>query len=424
MPTDSALPCCALIRYPLKMPPHFQPDLDPTSRHLAWGLLKTILTSTNPQANLIKHFDSTLFTHPTHILAFGKASIPMTNAAIECLGDHFAHATVISTPQLCAQAQFGHNRIELLAADHPLPTQRNINATNRLIEHAQSIPRNHQTLILISGGGSALLCSPKEDITLERLIQTTNALLKSGAPIQEINQTRAQLETLKSGGLARILDHVARIDALVLSDVIGDDITTIASGPVAVPSIPHTIIASNQRALDTLIAWIANERINLVNIQRQATGHAAEQGKALADKLINSDSHPPFAACLGGEPTVDAQSSTGTGGPMLELALAGALELARTDFRWTIITFATDGVDGPTDAAGAIITNDMLRPEHIPSIQNALDEHNALPMCDLLGSTIRTGETGTNVNDLAVAIRWDRACLPCNLPPYSALPLC
>ncbi len=396
------------------MLPHFQPNLDPTSKNLAWGLLKTILTSTNPQAVLVKHFDSTLFTRLTHILAFGKASIPMTNAAIECLGDRFARATVISTPQLCAQAQFKHNRIELLAADHPLPTKRNINATNRLIEHAQSIPRNHQALILISGGGSALLCSPKEDVTLEHLTQTTNTLLKSGAPIQKINQTRAQLETLKSGGLARILDHVVRIDALVLSDVIGDDIATIASGPVAVPSIPHTIIANNQHALDTLIAWIASEQINLVSIQRQVTEHAAEQGKALVGKLINSDSHPPFAACLGGEPTVNTQSSTGTGGPMLELALAGALELTQTGFPWTIITFATDGIDGPTDAAGAIITNDMLKPEHIPSIQNALDEHNTLPMCDLLGSTIRTGETGTNVNDLAVAIRWNRTCLPCS----------
>ncbi len=392
----------------------FQPGLDTPHKHLASELIETILRSVDPQAALAKHFDPTIFTRPTHILAFGKASIPMTNAAIACLGDRFARATVISPPQLCAQTQFKHNLVELLAADHPLPTQRNIDAANRLIEHAKSIPNDHQALVLISGGGSALLCSPNTGITLDHIIQTTNTLLKSGAPIQEINHARSKLETLKAGGLASILTHVARTDAFVLCDVISDDrsttLQTIASGPVAVPSINHTIIASNQTALDTLIAWLARQQINLVDVQRQTTGPAADLGKALARKLINSDPHPPLAACLGGEPTVDTTTSTstpGSGGPMLELALAGALELARTDFRWTIITFTTDGIDGPTDAAGAIITSDMLKAISLESIRDALDEHNTLPMCDQLGGTIRTGYTGTNVNDLAIAIRWD-----------------
>ncbi len=396
------------------MPTHFQPGLNIAHRHLACSLIETVLKALDPQTALAKHFDPTIFTRPTHILAFGKASIPMTNAAIACLGDRFARATVISTPQLCAQTQFKNPLVELLPADHPLPSRRNIDAANRLIEHAKSIPSNHQALILISGGGSALLCAPRDGITLEHIIQITNTLLKAGAPIQEINRARSKLETLKAGGLANILDHVAQADAFVLCDVIGDDrsttLQTIASGPVAVPSINHTIIASNQTVLDTLIAWLARQHINLVDTQRQAIGPAADLGKALARKLINSNPHPPFAACLGGEPTVDTTTSTstqGSGGPMLELALAGALELARTDFRWTIITFATDGIDGPTDAAGAIITSDMLTPDRLEHIGIALDAHNTLPMCDLLGATIRTGQTGTNVNDLAIAIRWD-----------------
>ncbi len=392
----------------------FQPNLDYPRKSLASDLITAVLGAVAPGAAMKRYFDPQSFSRPTHILAFGKASIEMTNAAIECLGTNFARATVISTPTLCAQAQFKNKFVDLLAADHPLPSHLSISATNELIEHARTIPHDHQALVLISGGASAMLCSPKEGITLERIIETTDALLRSGAPIQELNAARSKLETLKAGGLAKILEHITRTDAYVLSDVIGGDptenIRTIASGPVAEPDIPHTIIASNQSALDALCAWVALEHINPIHTQRDAVGFAADEAKGIAKVLIDSIEDTPCAVCLGGEPTVDITntSTPGSGGPMLELALACALELSTTDFHWTVITLATDGIDGPTNAAGAIITTDMLKdPTTIAQAQHALEHHNALPICDTLGATIRTGPTGTNVNDIALVIRWD-----------------
>lgn len=389
----------------------FQPDLDHAKKIMATGMIDAVLGAVDPQASLKKHFDPSDITTQTHILAFGKASIPMTNAAIECLGHRFARATVISSPELCAQTEFKNKFVDLLTADHPLPTKRNISATNQLIEHALSIPADHQALVLISGGGSAMLCAPKAGITLEQIVETTQSLLSAGAPIQEINQKRSSLEKLKAGGLCDVLKHVARAHAYVLSDVITDDLRTIASGPLIdqiPPAIKHTIIASNQAAIDALCAWIAYERIDPISINRAAVGFAYDEGKELAGLIIDSDARSPVAACLGGEPTVDTQDRTGTGGPMLELALSCALELTQTDFRWMVITLASDGIDGPTDAAGAIITNDMINdPATIECVRNALYEHDALTMCDAIGATIRTGATGTNVNDIAVAIRWD-----------------
>jgi glycerate 2-kinase len=389
----------------------FQPNLNYARRTLASGLIDAVLGAVEPEVAFKKHFDSSQFKSPAHILALGKAAIPMTNAAIECLGSRFARATVITTPELCAQTEFKNKFVELLEGDHPYPTQRNIDASNIFVEHALSIPEDHHALVLISGGGSAMLCSPREGITLQDIVKTTSSLLNAGAPIQEINQKRSSLDKLKAGGLADVLGHVSGINAYVLSDVIGDDLSTIASGPLIdqiPPSIRHTIIASNQTALDALCAWIAFEHIDPISIKRDAVGFAADEGKELALKLMQSEAQSPIAACIGGEPTVDTGTKCGTGGPMLELALSCAVELAQTSFRWMIISLTTDGVDGPTNAAGAIITNEMLDDdETIQRVHRSLEEHNSLEICDAIGATIRTGATGTNVNDIAVAIRWD-----------------
>lgn len=394
----------------------FQPGLSASKRAILQGLFGAVLDASDPSRALKKHFDQTRITRPTHILAFGKASIPMTSAAIECLGHRFSRATIIAPASLCASHEFKNKFVELLPADHPIPTQRNIDATNQLIDHAHSIPNDHQVLVLVSGGGSAMLCSPRPGITLEHIADVTQAMIRSGASIHELNGQRSKFEILKAGGLAEILAHVAQIDAFVLSDVIGDNLRTIASGPLidpdedaSRPRINHTIIASNNAAIDSACAWCAHENMEVHDIARNGVGYAHDEGSALADRLIARTQQGTIAVCLGGEPTVDTQSSNGVGGPMLELALACALQLAQhASFNWTVITIATDGIDGPTDAMGAMINSDMLnKPEVIEQIQSALNAHNSLEMCDTLGATVRTGPTGTNVNDIAIAIRRD-----------------
>ncbi len=392
----------------------FHPDLDSDTRALASRLIDCVLKAADPYAACTKHLDQSMFMHPTHILAMGKASIPMTNAVIECMGNRFARATVISTPDQCAVYQFKDKFVDLIPGDHPLPTQRSVDAATLLNEHARSIPSDHQALALLSGGASAMVCSPAANVTVDQIISTTQSMLRDGRSIDEINEQRSSLETLKGGGLARVLDHVVQVRALVLSDVIGDRLSIIASGPLVdqtPPSIPHTIIANNATALDALIAGLTHEQIEVIQVNRDMTASASSCGRSLASQVMSNaaDTQPPHpvAVSMGGEPTVDTGSSCGTGGPMLELAIACALELCDVDFRWTIFAFASDGIDGPTDTAGAIIDSDRLRQNTKKSdLKASLDQHDTLIMCDTLGASIRTGSTGTNVNDVAVVIRW------------------
>ncbi len=391
-------------------PPRFHPSLDHHARAFAQDFLGAILQAADPASALESELSSYQPTHPTHILAFGKASIPMTHAAIESLGPLFARATVLAPESLINQSQFKSRFVELLAADHPLPTIRSIESTAKLIEHAKSIPSDHQTLILISGGSSAMLCQPSPNSSLEEIINTTQSMLQSGASITEINKARSKFDTIKLGGLAKLLVHTQSPEAFVLSDVIGDDLYTIGSGPAMSDQypIPHTIVANNDRVCDAAIAFLGHEHINLIAATRQATGFVSTEADRFVKPLVEANAQYPIASILGGEPTVDASGATGSGGPMTELAITSAVKLIDAPFRWTLVTFATDGIDGPTDAAGAIITSEMLTDPTIRSaLGQSLKEHDALTMCDTIGATIRTGATGSNVNDIALAIRWD-----------------
>ncbi|MFG0313350.1 MAG: DUF4147 domain-containing protein, partial [Phycisphaerales bacterium] len=295
--------------------------------------------------------------------------------------------------------------------DHPLPTERTSEATRHLLEHARSIPDDHRVLVLISGGASAMLCHPKPRVSLGQIRQMTKDMLSSGSSIQEINAARSQLETLKAGGLAQELLRVNDRFCFLLSDVIGDDPSVIGSGPMHdafPPRTPHMIVASNASALDALAAWCGGASIDCFHTERGVTSASSHAGQSLAQRLALSSSEHPTAVALGGETTVDTHHSDGIGGPTLELALSAALELAGHDFDWSIIGFTTDGVDGPSGVAGCVLTPSMLSaPIKRRGIESALAHHDTLSICDTLGATIRTGPTGTNVNDIAIAIRWD-----------------
>jgi glycerate 2-kinase len=391
-------------------PIQFQSGLPERERHLARGIIETVLRAADPQRAMIAHLKHMPNDRPTHILAFGKGAIAMAAGAIEQLGDRFARATVLAPEPIVLEAQFKSKFVALYPCDHPLPTQRNIEATRELIDHARSVPEDHRVLVLISGGASAMLCSPRPRVTLGQIRQTTKDMLQRGAPIAEINTMRSQLETLKNGGLARELEHVDERFVFLLSDVIGDDPSIIASGPMHdahPPRSPHTIIASNNTALDALAAWCAGNDIRCEHITRRVVGDAAEAAQALAIQLTACEQPAPVAFILGGEPTVDASASDGIGGPMLELGLAAALQLTATDFDWTVLTLTTDGMDGPSNCAGSIIGSSMLAQQaKREAAIDALRRHDAMPMCDTLGALIRTGPTGNNINDVAIAIRW------------------
>tara|TARA_R110002072_G_scaffold42064_19_gene118527 strand:+ start:112051 stop:113286 length:1236 start_codon:yes stop_codon:yes gene_type:complete len=395
----------------------FHPSLDFKNASFAGRLIDRVFAAIDPGRTLRTKLDSVRHNHPTHILAVGKASVAMTHAAIEHLGPRFARATVITSDEIAARNQFKNKFVELLVGDHPLPGARSLESTLKLIEHARSIPKDHHVLVLISGGTSAMLCGIESSEALDQLVAQTDQLMRAGASIHELNAMRSKLDPIKLGGLAKHLGQLKteQIRVYLLGDVIEQPNapleSVIGSGPMWAPTraskIEHMIIADNHTALDALCAYLAGEGIGLSHIKRRATGFASDEGAQLAQALLASDNQVPCAVCLGGEPTVRVGNNPGIGGPMLELAASAAVELNGAEFPWTVISLATDGVDGPSGVAGAVLAHDMLRdPDAIGQLKSAIERHETLGICDQLGATIRTGHTGTNVNDLAIAIHW------------------
>jgi hydroxypyruvate reductase len=297
-------------------------------------------------------------------------------------------------------------------------------------------------LALVSGGGSAMLELPVPGVSLKDLQAVNRLLLRSGLSIQEVNLVRSALSQIKAGGLAR-LAAPAQVVALVLSDVTGDDPAAVASGPTVpmadmrrrargflqraglwdslpadvrvalvapsprrarMPQPITYIVASNRQATRAAAAAASVLGFQIRRMARPVVGEARLAAHRLAARLLQLPSGSGLVA--GGETTVTFQTA-GRGGRNQELALQAALDLeGRPGIAW--MAFATDGIDGPTDAAGAIVTGstaaEMRRRGFDP--EGALAAHDSYPALDAAGALLRTGPTGTNVADLLVGLRY------------------
>lgn len=395
---------------------------------------------------------------PVKLLSIGKASVAMARAAADELGPTLAGGVVIAIPERAATheaAELERLGLDVLPADHPLPRERNIAAAREAERLVRAIGPGETLLALVSGGGSAQLALPRDGITLDEVVRVSNALMRVGATIRELNAVRKHLERLKGGQLGAMCRGTARV--LVLSDVVGDSLDVIASGPFApdpttfadalgvlhtrgvarefagiasflevgrrgaspetpkpgdpaLARITHEIIGNNTTAIEAAVAWA---RSRGWTIERVDTGVEGEAG-AIAGRLAEwacaraasgQVGAPPVAVVLGGEPTVTVGGASGLGGPSQELALAFAREAANVP-GVMLIALSTDGRDGPTDAAGAVVTGrtwaDAAQVGIDPS--RALAGHDAYHALDRLGALIRTGPTGTNVNHVALAV--------------------
>lgn len=339
-----------------------------------------------------------------------------------------------------------------LRADHPVPTRRNLDAATRAADFA--VMHRHDAggfVVLLSGGASALLTLPAPALKLEDIRALTKALLASGADIQQINCVRRHVEQLKGGRLASLMAP-AEIEAMVLSDVIGDDPASIGSGPVSpdpttfaqaraiverfapraasileflkageagaheetpkpgsliFARIRLRIIGNNAVAMRAAEAEAAARGYRIVHIEDGVSGEAADAGRRLARLALNAEGSASGPCCIlmGGETTVSLGLDHGKGGRNQELALAAALEIEGHD-RIVIAAFATDGVDGPTEAAGAIATGGTCaaaRALHLDPREH-LRRHDSWTLFGTLRTLIQTGPTGTNVNDVAIAL--------------------
>ncbi len=385
------------------------------------------------------------------VIAFGKAAWPMCRAVEEELGDLVADGIAVT--------KYGHGgpfeKIKLFEASHPLPDEKGVAATREVIELLKAADEATLVLCLVSGGGSALLVSPAEGISLKEKQQTTDLLLKCGADIGELNAVRKHLSRVKGGRLAG-LAVPAPVLSLILSDVIGDILDVIASGPTApdgstyaaalailekydllskVPVAVRSLLDEGQagereetpKPGDPLFSRVENIIVgnNSVAVeaarvkaealgfevsvrQEPVSGDLEDVASELADLAIwaknEKETASPLCFISGGETTV-AIKGDGKGGRNMELALLFA-EKIKDISGITLLSAGTDGTDGPTDAAGAIV-NGFTVPEALAQGYDAaayLANNDSYTFFDKKAGLFKTGPTGTNVMDLQILI--------------------
>jgi glycerate 2-kinase len=385
------------------------------------------------------------------VMGAGKASAPMAQAIEEIIGDKIDRGLVI--------VKYGHTsplqKIRTIEPGHPVPDENGVLGTHQLLELLKETNPDDLVIILISGGGSALMADVPPDSSLEDVQSCFELLLKSGADIAEMNTVRKHLSQVKGGGLARQL-FPAKVITLILSDVIGDPLDIIASGPTAPdPStfaeawavmekyklqqrIPVSLrqylqeglkgnILETPKSGDPIFQNVSNyiigsNAIALEAARRKATdmgfytlltginifGEARKVARDLVAEArkVAADPTIPKPACLlmGGETTVTIQG-TGTGGRNQELALAAAVTLQAHE-NMVILSAGTDGTDGPTDAAGAVADASTLSEAYGRGLQavDFLTNNDSYHFFRQVGGHIITGPTRTNVMDIMLAI--------------------
>ena len=407
------------------------------------------------------------------LIGAGKAGAPMAGTAAEILGRRLNESIIIvkeghTGSYILHDVDYGKTInahapehtvvIRILEAGHPLPDERGVIGAQQIEDLLSGTQPDDLVICLISGGGSALLVSPSPGITLDDMQELTTYLLACGANINEINTLRKHLDRVKGGGLAGMAAPAA-VATLILSDVIGDPLDVIASGPTVpdpstyeqayqilekydllgrvprsitthlkegqrgeLPETPkpgdplfervqNVIIGSNIQAARAAVNQAQKEGLHTLLLTTWMQGEARQAGRFLAavGHQINADNQPvvrPACVVVGGETTVTIKGD-GLGGRNQEMAL-GAVSGFDGLPDSALITLATDGGDGPTDAAGAVVTGETQYQAHQMgfSPDDFLARNDSYNFFEPLGDLLKPGPTHTNVNDLALLFAW------------------
>ena len=396
---------------------------------------------------------------PVRLIALGKAAHAMAGAAVSALGElgRAVAGGIVVAPD---SAPAPHPALLVRAGDHPVPGPRSFAAAALLGEVVGAREPGDEVLVLLSGGASSLVAAPVDGVEPAELVWLYERLLGSGADIATMNGVRKRFARWSGGRLALAL-HPAPVHCLVVSDVLGDDLAAIASGPcvpdpltsvdvvarlcdlglwaelpesfrhllagVATGRLPETpkagdpafarvtteVIVGNAAALRAAAERARTLGVTHVRVEPEPlTGEAATCGRRIAQALLADAAHagdPPSCTIWGGEPTVTLGDAAGDacGGRMQELALAAAQALHEAGLaaaRVTLLAGGTDGRDGPTDAAGAVVDGAtwaaIARAGRDPAAD--LAAHRSHPALDSVGALLRPGLTGTNVMDVVV----------------------
>lgn len=378
------------------------------------------------------------------VAALGKAAPGLAEAWLELLPG-WADELLVLTPHGVPVADRVAGSAEVLRGAHPYPDAAGEAAARRILQAAAGLGQDDLLLVLLSGGASALLAAPVPGLSLDDVRTTTELLLRSGSSIRQVNAIRRQLLAAAGGGLGRTAAP-ATVVTLVVSDVLGDPLPDIASGPT-VPSptspadalgilgglglvgdVPPAVIellrarveeaideswanrcrtqilANNRTAVDAAAALLVARGYETVVHPGDLEGEARTRGVTLARFAEAFRARVPIALVAGGETTVTVHGG-GIGGRNHELALSAALELSGRR-RCVILAAGTDGVDGLAAGAGAVVdptTQARLRAGGVDAAA-ALDDNDSGPALEASGDAIRTGPTGTNVCDVVVVL--------------------
>lgn len=366
---------------------------------------------------------------PALILAIGKAAGAMAHAAIAALGDV---ETIVVTNDENAHPLPGAT---VLASSHPMPDARGAAAADRILQRLARMQAGQHVLALISGGGSALVPAPVAGVSLEDKAEVNRLLLASGAEISQMNLVRQHLSRLKGGGMLRAA-YPAQVTALILSDVVGDDLRAIASGPTVAPlgsraeacailrgydlwdALPATVrahLAASEPVLPPL-PQARNILIGSNGLSVQAMASANPQATVENEPLVGDVADAAARVVgsgrgirlFGGETTVVLKGA-GCGGRNQELALRVALLAEAQGWAgpWAFLSGGTDGRDGPTDAAGAIVDDGSLARMRAAGIDPVarLSQNDSYPCLAASNDLLMIGGTGTNVADLQILVR-------------------
>ena len=429
-----------LISVPVAKYITMEPAMLEKMREDARLIIEDIIRENMPQESVQRALRAHAFGDSVHVVAIGKAAWAMAKTAADFLGGKLARGVVIT--------KYGHSLgdipgMKVFEAGHPTPDENSVRATQSALALAEGLKEDDELLFLVSGGGSALFEAPPEGVSIGELAALTGELLACGADIVEVNMVRKRLSRVKAGRFARACSP-AGVFSVVLSDVLGDRLDSIASGPAA----PDNTTAADALAVvekygirltETQRCHLAQETPKTVeNVKTVVTGgvrslcesaakaarslgyapyvlttvlncEASEAGRFLsciaADTQNGTNSFGKPCAIIAGGETVVRVKGQGKGGRNQELALAAAKGIATLE-NTLVFSLGSDGTDGPTDAAGGMVdctTLARLRGQNL-DIDKILENNDAYHGLKAVDGLIVTGPTGTNVNDVSVAL--------------------
>ncbi len=415
-------------------------------------IIKSKLSIKNSILNVGEYaFDLKKFRN-IYVIGGGKASGAMAEA-LEQVVDKRIKNGLVNVPR------GSKNKAEIIRfheASHPIPDEAGVKGTRDMMEIAEQAKEDDLIICLISGGGSSLMPLPRDKISINDKREITNALLKCGANINEINTVRKHISDFKGGWLAKKA-YPATILNLILSDVVGDPLDFIASGPTVPDSttfsdainvlkkyklwskaptsikkvllngekgkIPETpkandeafkkvfniVIGNNRFASQTASEYLKTERLNTLLLTAMLEGEARHVGTILAsianEVILSGNPVPKPAGIIAGGETTVTVIGKGLGGRNQEIALAAAQKLNGMN-GVVVASLSTDGIDGPTDAAGALVDGKTLMKAAKKGLvpEEYLSKNDSYHFFSNLGDLIFTGQTGTNVNDISIII--------------------